>query len=165
MPDTTTPHELLQLCLWDIAEGCRMLADRLPGVARYVRDEGLRTSLDTAGSGATDRAKRLAEFIETAEGPANLWMAGILDDAERDPTSIASGPLLDVAVIGAVRKALHAEIASLHTARAMGEACGRVDVVGAVDCSLADAVARDAELHTLLARLAGATEPAAATQF
>lgn len=161
MPDTSTPRELLQLCLWDIAEGCRMLADRLPGIARHVRDPGLRASLEEEVAGSARRSTRLLAPADRASGPDNLWMAGILDDAERDTRSIAPGPLLDVAAIGAIRKALHSEIASLHTARAMGEACGRSDALEAVRSNLAVATARDHDLLAQLPRLAKSTAPAA----
>ena len=43
-------------------------------------------------------------------------MAGIADDARRDTKSVEKGPLLDAAIVGAIRKAKAAQIVSYDTA-------------------------------------------------
>ena len=58
--------------------------------------------------------------VATLDGaPENLWMTGILNDADRDAQSHQRGPLLDTALIGALRKAKAAEIVSIETAMAL----------------------------------------------
>lgn len=59
------------------------------------------------------KIEKLAELGATARGAANLWMAGIADDALRDTHTIRPGRLLDPAIIGAVRKALAADEGAL----------------------------------------------------
>ena len=153
MGDTDTELALQELCLWDLAEGCRALHGRLPAIAGSADDEILRAQLDGAAEEADDRAKRL-EPLTGREGPDNVWMAGILDDGERDTQSIACGVLLDIALIGAVRKALHAEIASIHTAHAVAIGRGDDRAVGVIERNHADIEDRDASLSETLARLA-----------
>ncbi len=93
---------------------------------------------------------------EDLDGPPNLWMAGILDDAERDTRSIAAGPFPDVALIGAIRKAKAAEIVSYETAVATAE------TLGSATAKICDAILReesdaDAALHERLVALSGET--------
>jgi hypothetical protein len=52
-------------------------------------------------------------------------MAGVMDDAERDTRTIASGPLLDTALIGAIRKGLAADEVSLETGVAVARSLGK----------------------------------------
>lgn len=158
MVGTKTKQELLEVCIWDLAEGCRALVERLPGVARHASDAPLRTDFDRAVGEARERAARLDALIDKSNGPENLWMAGILDDAERDTESVAPGELLDVAMIGAIRKAFHAEVASIHTAQAMARACFDDAAQDALDRNLAELEERDGALFAALARVALRTD-------
>ena len=155
MSDTSSSGELYQLCLWDLAEGACALANLLPSLARCADNGDLRSALEAQVTSARERERSLRDLIDQDDGPDNLWIAGIVEDAERDTRTVERGGLLDVAMIGAVRKALHAEIASLHTARAMAEACDARAEIHIIDRAFASAEDDDATLHGLLGRIAG----------
>jgi ferritin-like metal-binding protein YciE len=139
MTRTGSRAALLLVSVQDLHAGQAMLADRLPALAAAARDEALRALLEAQVGAARAAAARLAATGTDVSGPENLWMAGILDDAERDTRSHQPGPLLDVALVGAVRKALAAQIVSDETAVALAEALGDDAVRAAV------AAAREAE--------------------
>ena len=122
MSKTETASDLLQVCLQDLCAGCRDASRRLPKIVAEAADASLRSHLEQCVVAAQSRADRIAEIGTALNGPDNLWMGGILDDAERDTRNIERGRLLDVAIIGAVRKALAAEYVSTETASAMAEA-------------------------------------------
>lgn len=122
MSKTGTREELFTACIQDLHAGERLLIERLPGVVEHVRDAKLRELLEKQVDQSESQAERLRAAGEDVDGPPNLWMAGILDDAERDTRSIVAGPLLDVALIGAIRKAKASEIVSYETAVATAEA-------------------------------------------
>jgi hypothetical protein len=153
----SSPEDLdqfLQLCMWDIAAGARQLYRRLPGVAEHAEDAGLQLVLSELASVAGMCADRLFMTGGKHSGPDNLWMAGILDDAERDTRTIAPGPLLDLAIVGAVRKALQAKLASIDTAHATARALEDSTSGAALKLSRAEAEVHDRELADLLDRLA-----------
>ena len=124
MGKTSTREQLLTACAQDLHAGEQLLVERLPGIVRHVSDPALRGLLEGQIGQSASQAERLRQTGEDVDGPPNLWMAGIMDDAERDTRSIEAGPLLDVALIGAVRKAKASEIVSYETAVATAEALG-----------------------------------------
>ncbi len=89
------------------------------------------------------------------EGPSNLWMNGILDDAERDASQTQRGRLLDIALTGAIRKAKAAEIVSSETALRLATELGLDDIVLAVEANRQDEIAADRRLKACLYRLTG----------
>lgn len=154
MSKTSSLPELLRLCLWDLRAGCEDLAGRLPGIASQASHDALRRSLEDCVTGAQARAARLSETDLPNEGPDNLWMAGILDDSERDTDSIEPGTLLDLAMIGAIRKALMAELASVATAEAVATSLGKGDVLHVLAANRAALQSENAALERLLGTLA-----------
>ena len=106
------------------------------------------------GTGAAGRyskgARRLEGVASDLSGPANLWIAGILDDAERDARSHQPGSVLDVALVGAVRKAKAAEAVSSETAIALARASGAAAIGEAAAANHAEEVATDGALRDLL---------------
>jgi len=116
---TTTMHELLTVALQDLREGRRVVAARLPEIAEATRDEETRAAFRRLTARSTHEMETLAEMVSKPDGEPNLWAAGILDDACRDVASTAAGPVRDVALIGAIRKFLGADIVSLETAIAL----------------------------------------------
>jgi hypothetical protein len=88
-------------------------------------------------------------------GDPNLWMAGIIDDAERDTRSIEPGALLDTALIGAVRKAVAADAVSLETALALANAQAMRTVAEQLEAMRDRAGATDRALCGLLLEVAG----------
>ena len=153
MSKTTTVTGLLAVCIQDLHAGCVAAAEGLPGVAQAACDEGLKVAMAEVIASAARRAETLRVLGFDLDGPKNLWMAGILDDAERDTRSIAAAPLLDIAMIGAVRKALAAERVSIDTAVAVAAKVGRTDTADALASNAADIDALDEVLRIALARL------------
>ncbi|HEY0621470.1 DUF892 family protein [Sphingomonas sp.] len=164
MADTETAQNLLTTCIQDLLAGEQDLAARLPAVAAQAKDEALRTTLGEIAAQAQAHAQSLEDSGRAKGGPDNLWMRGILDDAERDTRTIAAGPLLDTAMIGAVRKALAAKRASYETAIAMAEALAERELATTVRRLHADEAESDARLSALLAETAAAAVGAWAGQ-
>lgn len=118
---TTTQKELLTVALQDLREGRREVAGRLPDVALATSDPKTRSAFDRLSARASGEIGTLAEFLREPAGEPNLWAGGIMDDASRDVASTAEGPVRDIALIGAIRKFLAADIASLETALALAK--------------------------------------------
>lgn len=152
---TDTADALVDVCVQDLYAGKRLLAKRLPRLARAASDDALRVLLEEAADAAGEQARRLAATGVAGGGPRNIWMTGILDDAARDTRSVAPGALLDVALIGAIRKACAAEIVSNDTAIALAAAHGRPEVEAAVRANRREERASDAALEERLGVLAG----------
>lgn len=119
MSRIATYDELLTVCIQDLHHGEAMLADALPKIAEAANDPVLRALFDRVAADAATAADLLAETGRHAGGSRNLWMSGILDDARRDTRATAAGPLLDTALVGAIRKAKAAQIVSYDTAVAV----------------------------------------------
>lgn len=154
--ETSSLRKLLQLCLWDLYAGCQMIERRLPAVARRAADAHWRTEVQALPEAARLRAQRMhaAAAGGCENGPDNLWMRGIMDDAERDTRSIAAGFLLDLAMIGAVHKAIAAELASIRTAQAISARLGESATLQALTLNAADLRGEEATLDRRLQVLA-----------
>lgn len=155
MADTETLPDLLALALQDLCAGCDAFADRLPGIAAHARDARLVEQLGELGHDARARGDRLRATGCADGGPENLWMAGILDDATRDTRSIAAGPPLDLAMVGAMRKAIAAEAVSVDTALALAARLDREEIRAALAANRAGLAAADARLAALLGAIGG----------
>lgn len=150
MARTDSRDALLTTCIQDLFAGETLIAERLPGVARNARDSEVRGELDGIVATARERADLLAGTGRHEAGPPNLWMTGILDDAERDVEATAKGPLLDTAMIGAIRKAVAANRVSYETALALaGE-----ELAATLEAMRDALVTTDGRLAGLLARIA-----------
>lgn len=145
---------LLHAAVQDLHAGKRDAAGRLPGIAARASDEALSALLEAQAASATAQADRLSACGLDPSGPKNLWMAGILDDAERDGRSTEPGRLLDIALIGAIRKAKAAEIVSSETALALATETGDQAIAVAVALNIDEEIAAD---HALRARLTALT--------
>ncbi|HEX4694157.1 DUF892 family protein [Sphingomonas sp.] len=155
MTQINTGRELLEAALQDLNAGAEALASRLPAIAGHLTDDSLRAAFDDLVDRARQDVDRLRDTGMAAGGPENLWMAGVLDDAERDTQATAPGGLLDTALIGAIRKGLASTIVSHDTALALARTTGEQQAEAAVgDCRDA-AVRIDHDLAGHLARIAG----------
>lgn len=152
MSQTKTREALFTSCVQDLHAGELLLVERLPGILDNAEDSPLRDILKAQISQSQSQAERLRATGEDVAGPPNLWMAGILDDAERDTQSIVPGPLLDVALIGAIRKAKAAEIVSYETAVSTAEAL-RNPAAAICTAILQEERTADAALHARLIAL------------
>lgn len=131
MTVSSIPHLLVD-CLHDLADGQRQLADRLGTIAESADEASLRQMFQLIGSEGRILAGELhaaCEALEPAEPDApNIWMQGILDDAERDTEMIVRGRLLDIALVGAIQKALASCDVSFDTALAVAAECGNDEI-------------------------------------
>lgn len=147
---TASRAALLHVALQDLRAGKQLLLDRLAALADAAADFGLQDVIERDRVNARRHAARLDEMADLGSPPANLWMTGILDDADRDAQSHQPGAILDTALIGALRKAKAAEIVSIETAMALAgsEAPEMLP-------SLSANHAEDRAIETKLARLLG----------
>lgn len=153
MTKTSSRAALLHVALQDLHAGKLAQVERLPALAEAAREPALRGLLAAEVERARAQAARLAGAGGDMGGPANLWMGGVLDDAERDARSHAPGPLLDVALVGAIRKAKAAEIVSSETAIALARAEGLGTIEAAVEADRVEEVASDRALKKRLEAL------------
>lgn len=151
MTRTASRSALLHVAVQDLHAGKRMQAGRLPALADAVRDAALKALVSAEAERAADQGRRLEEAGGDMSGPASLWMGGILDDAERDARGHEPGPLLDIALTGALRKAKAAEMVSSETAIALARALGLGELEAAVTRNREEEAAAD---HALRERLA-----------
>jgi ferritin-like metal-binding protein YciE len=105
MSRTASYDELLTVCIQDLHAAEVMLSDTLPTIVKQANAPRLAALLQLATEQAEKAATELAATGRHSGGSRNLWMAGIADDSRRDTKSIEKGPLLDAAIIGAIRKA------------------------------------------------------------
>jgi hypothetical protein len=154
MTRTASAAALLHVALQDLHAGKAMQVERLGVLVEAVRDAELKALLaDEAGSAGIQR-DRLAALADVSGAPENLWMQGVLNDAERDTESHQPGLLVDVAVIGAVRKAKAAEIVSSETAIVLA-ASEAPAMVEALRANRAEEIATDRALRERLLALTG----------
>lgn len=156
MSDTADAASLLRVAIQDLCRGKRLLERRLPAVAGAAAAPALAELLAGEAVRAGAQAERWAAAGARAdgEGPENLWVAGMLDDAERDARTTARGRWRDVALVGAARKMMAAQIVSNETAAALADRLELPALAEAARANRADEVAADRALAALLASLA-----------
>ena len=153
MADTESKDDLLQACIQDLHAARRVAAERLPGIAAAAGGE-LAPVLRTIRDDFAAEAEQLEATDHDLDGPENLWMAGIMDDAERDTRSIEAGVLLDIAIVGAVRKAIAADAVSLETALALANSLAKPEIAERVQAMRERRRAADEVLREALEALA-----------
>jgi hypothetical protein len=154
MSKTSSEQELLEVCIQDLHAARKLAADRLPCVAGEA-GAALAPVIEALVAQLESEAARFESMGFDLDGDPNLWMAGIMDDAERDTRSIEPGPLLDTAIIGAVRKAVAADAVSLETALALADAQAMPMVAEQVEAMRARSDATDRALRGLLLEIVG----------
>ena len=94
------------------------------------------------------------------QGPECLWAEAILEDAKRDTEMVKPGPLLDIALIGAVRKLKASEIVAYETAICVARSLGEASALEALQRTHVEEQAFDDTLHRLLDTITAQEEPA-----
>lgn len=154
MVDIVDAPGLLLTAIQDLHDAECAMVERLPAIARHAGDAGLVRLLTDDVAQSRDRARRLAGIARAmGEGPngaPNIWLRSILDDADRDARTTAAGPLLDVALVGAIRKGKQAERVSYETAIALADALSRPADAQLLQSSRDEAAAMDSGLERLL---------------
>ena len=159
MAEVESAEDLLINALQDLRAAEVVLADRLPRVTKKACDDKLVAIFSGYAEQANNAAAPLAEAIERlggdVEGAANIWMTAVLKDAKRDTKTVARGDMLDVALVGALRKGAQAARVSYETAIALAKAVVDEEA-GNIVTGLRDAHNRvDDDLAALLAPLTG----------
>ncbi|SOB86418.1 Ferritin-like metal-binding protein YciE [Sphingomonas guangdongensis] len=155
MTTARSAAELLHVALEDLHAGKQAQAERLPAIAERCGDADLARMIRHEAARAGVQAERTNAVAPALSSPENLWMSGILDDAERDTRQTEPVRLLDVALIGAVRKSKAAEIVSAETALALASELAISDIHAAVAANRAEEIASDRALRERLAALTG----------
>ena len=153
MVTTSSAAALLHVALQDLHAGKEAQAVRLPALAAQCHDAVLKKLVDAEAARAASQAARIRGVAANVTGTENLWMAGILDDAERDTKQTQPGRLLDIALIGAIRKAKAAEIVSSETAMALAREVDVSDLLVAVTANRTEEIETDRGLKSRLALL------------
>ena len=153
MTKTSSHAALLRIACQDLHAGKVLLGRRLPALRGAASEPALVRAIDDLVAGALVQAERFAALGLDLDAPRNLWMTGILDDADRDAGSHEPGVLLDIALVGALRKAMAAQIVSSETAIALARQADLPDFAAAAERNRADEVAADRQLSDRLAAL------------
>ena len=159
MTRVASAASLLHTAVQDLHAGKQDAAERLPGIAAQASDPALVQLLQAEAARAGTQAARLAGTGVDTRGPTCLWMAGILDDADRDGRSTERGRLLDIALVGAIRKASAATIVSSETAIALARETGDETIGQAVASNREEEIATDRLLKKRLLALTGQNSP------
>jgi ferritin-like metal-binding protein YciE len=145
---------LLLTAVQDLYDAECAMIERLPAIAEYVSDPTLARLLADDVARSREQAERLAgiarDLGDKPKGPANIWLRAILDDADRDIRSTAAGVLLDIALVGAIRKGKHAECVSYETAIALADALSRAEDSQLLQASRDEEERTDSGLQRLL---------------
>lgn len=149
MTGTASTAALLHVALQDLHAGKRMQAERLGRIGEAADDATLRTLIAEEAARAARQAVRLEALADPRGAPANLWIGGVLDDAERDASSHQHGRVRDIALVGAIRKAKAAEIVSGETALALAASVAPT-MLDALEANLAEEIATDRALRDRL---------------
>jgi len=157
MTETSDMEGLLLVAVQDLYDGENALGAHLPHLAAVAENDTLASVLTQDVERSRGQAERLASIALQLGGPAqgseNLWMKGILTDARRDSETIRAGALLDIALVGAMRKAKHAERVSYETAIALCDALSLDHPGSLLEQSRQEEDATDKMLERLLYRL------------
>lgn len=153
MKKTSTVQELLIVALRDLNDGEHAVVERIssfaagvsPALARHIDDERER---------ATRKYARLEKALDAlgaspTDAP-NIWLRAELDDAVRDYETIVPGPLRDIALVGALRKAKQSERVSYETVIGLAAVTGNADLEASLLLCRDEEVAADATLARLL---------------
>lgn len=113
---TGSRKELLTVALQDLWQARGVVRDRMAAIEDATADPETRAVLRDIRAAARAEQDLLCELASDPGETPNLWAAGIFDDACRDIATNQQGTVRDIALIGAIRKLLAADIVSIETA-------------------------------------------------
>jgi ferritin-like metal-binding protein YciE len=153
MTQTSSAASLLHAAVQDLHGAKRLQVERLPKLVDAAGEE-LGLLIREEAARADVQARRIEDAGVDTSGPKNLWMAGVLDDAERDATSHQAGRLRDIALVGALRKGKAAEIVSDETALALAIMTADAALAAVVRANFDEEIETDRALKAMLKTLA-----------
>ncbi len=157
MAEVESGTSLLLMALSDLFDGEAAMAGRLPTVRGHARDAELIAIIANDQTNSDRQRHELAAIThslgQAPGGPPNIWLRAILDDADSDAETIAPGPLLDIALTGALRKGKQSERVSYETAIGLAEALGLDDAAQSLRTIRDEEAATDDALAAVLEKL------------
>jgi ferritin-like metal-binding protein YciE len=157
MAEVEDATALLLMALRDLHDGKNAMAGRLPTVRGHAQDGQFVSIIaedERRSAGQREALASIARSLgEAPGGPPNIWLRAILDDADNDASTVAPGVLLDIALVGALRKAKQSERVSYETAIGLADALGLADAAGSLRTIRDEEAATDDALATTLGRL------------
>ena len=127
-----TAEELFVDELKDIYSAEKQAVKAFPKLAKAVQSEELKQAMQDhleQTKGQVERLDRIFEILEErAGGKTCQGMKGLVEEAQSQLEEIEKGPVLDCAMIGALQRIEHYEIAAYGTAATLAEAMGQDEV-------------------------------------
>lgn len=156
MAQTQTAATLLTVAVQDLFDAEQAWREHLPALASQA-GASLTDFVKNEWDRSTAQAARLGDIAgrdgADPAGAPNIWLRAILDDAARDTRMIAAGPLRDIALVGAFRKAKQSERVSYETAIGLAGVCGDRRAAQLLGQSRDKAAQADRDLAAVLATL------------
>jgi len=127
-----TAEELFVDELKDIYSAEKQAVKAFPRLAKAVHSEDLKQAMQDhleQTKGQIERLDRIFEILEKrSAGKTCEGMKGLVEEAQSQLEEIEKGPVLDCAMIGALQRIDHYEIAAYGTAATLAEAMGQDEV-------------------------------------
>lgn len=127
-----TARELFIDELKDIYSAEKQAVRAYPRIAKVVQFEELKQALQEHLEQTKQHVERLDQVFEILEkrptGKTCVGMKGLLEEASEQVDEIEKGPILDAALIGALQRVEHYEIAAYGTAATLAEVMGEDDI-------------------------------------
>ena len=127
-----TAEELFVDELKDIYSAEKQAVKAFPRLTKAVQSEELKHAMQEhleQTKGQIERLDRIFEILEKRPaGKTCEGMKGLVEEAQSQVEEIEKGPVLDCAMIGALQRIEHYEIAAYGTAATLAEAMGKDEV-------------------------------------
>ena len=127
-----TAEELFVDSLKDIYSAEKQALKAYPRLTKAVQSEELKQAMQEhleQTKGQVERLDRVFEILEKrSSGKTCEGMRGLIEEAQTHAEEIEKGPVLDVAIIGALQRVEHYEIAAYGTVATLAEAMGQEEV-------------------------------------
>lgn len=126
--NVTTFHELYVENLRDLFSAETQILSALPKLANAVEDAKLKKAMESHQKETEEHVRRLDKiFKELEEKPTGhtcAAMKGLVEEASELLKTVESGSVLDAAIIGAIQRIEHYEMAGYGTARTFANQMG-----------------------------------------
>ena len=127
-----TAEELFVDELKDIYSAEKQAIKAYPRLTKAVQSEDLKHAMQEhleQTRGHVERLDRIFEILEKrSSGKTCEGMKGLIEEAQTQVEEIEKGPVLDCAIIGALQRVEHYEIAAYGTVATLAEAMGQEEV-------------------------------------
>jgi ferritin-like metal-binding protein YciE len=145
-----TAQELFVEELKDLYSAEKQIVRALPKVAKAVESEELRSGIEEhleQTKGHVERLERAFEILgERAGGKTCKGMQGLIEEGSEHISEIGKGPVRDAALIGALQRVEHYEIAAYGTVATFAEAMDQEEIKELLGETLQEEKDTDAKL-------------------